>query len=69
MNTREQIEVPEVDPPGLPDDVEGPKERCAGPEPGDAIPSQAIETLKKGSSKLLVGSKRAPTAPPSRQAV
>lgn len=50
MNTRERIEVPEVDPPGLPDDVEGLKERCAGPEPGDAIPSQAIETLKKDPS-------------------
>ena len=47
MDTEERIKTPEMDPSGLPDNVEVLERRCAGPEPGDAILSQTIGTLKK----------------------
>lgn len=47
MNTKERIEIPEIDPSGLPDNVEELKKRCAEPELGNAILSQTIGTLKK----------------------
>lgn len=47
MDTEERIETPEMDPPGLPDNVEVLEKRCAGPELGNATLPQAIGTLKK----------------------
>lgn len=47
MDTEERIEIPEMDPPGLPDDAEVLEKRYAGPELGDAILPQAVGTLKK----------------------
>lgn len=47
MDTEERIETPEMDPPGLPDDVEVLEKRRTELEPGDAILSQTVGTLKK----------------------
>lgn len=43
----EQIEIPEIDPSGLPDNVEELKKRCAELELDNAILPQTVETLKK----------------------
>lgn len=47
MDTEERIEIPEIDPSGLSDGVEALKRRRAELEPGDAILSQTVGTLKK----------------------
>lgn len=47
MDTEERIETPEMDSPGLPDNVEELKKRRAEPELCNATLPQAIGTLKK----------------------
>lgn len=47
MDVKEGIEVPQVDPSDMPDDIEALKKRCAELEMDNAILGQTIEILKK----------------------
>lgn len=50
MDAKESIEVPQIDPDDMPDDIEALKKRCAELELDNAILEQTIEILKKDQS-------------------